>query len=179
MQRISGPLIVIVFALIALLWPYVHSIPWPESSESISGSEIEPSPSQVERVIEFCLDKSNANNKLCRVEDPETVEDFKEAVTPTPAPVPQVRSGGSSDPIIVREESSREESSSRTVTNNTRSGGNSAPTPDQSPPDNDDGDAVDIPVPLDIPVDVPEVDVPLVGKVKVTESDPILPAEAD
>jgi hypothetical protein len=175
MQRISGPLIIIAFALIALLWPMVHSIPWQEFGNDKVVVQPTPSPdnSQVERVIEFCMDEKNVNSKLCIVENPKTVDDLKEAVTP----LPQIRSG-SRDPIVVRERD--EERSTRTIVNNNTRPSGSSPNPPSSPrPTPEQERSIEVPVPADVelPVDVPEIEAPIVGKVKITESDPILPAD--
>jgi hypothetical protein len=157
MQRISGTLLWLGFAAVALLWPWVHSLSEPKPAPTVVAPvDPAPTPSQEEKVIAFCLDSRHANSLLCSDQNPRipanpagVVREFK------------TRSAASR-PIVV------ESKNTKTTIERPRTTAKS-PVPE---PSTSTQRALRVPVPVDLPVNVPDVDVPVVDtKVSVDDSD--------
>lgn len=168
MQRISGPLWIFAFCLIALLWPLVHHFSEKPRVRTVRVPVVVSTPGptqspQDDKLTNFCIDPRHANTPVC-------IGSAGSAPLQSGVrrnnPVIVDRHG---NPVVVRSQKrTTERGSSTTVIRN-----NSDSAPD---PSSDSDNQMDLPIPdtPDLPVDVPDVDIPEVD-VPITNSVPDLP----
>ena len=172
MNRTSGLWLLLGFAVLTVLWSIFAPIDWVRIGNFDQPVKPPTSTTRIEKVIDFCLNSRHENSKLCTVDDPQTPNDFKSALTTDlnqsrPATIyPQQQSSGRSQDIETRTYETVRTSNTKTVP---------APAPTQvkkpEEPSDDSSSPINVPVPVKIPVDVPKkIKIPAVGSVEIDDS---------